>query len=800
MLLAISGRGATIPVYKTTDQLAGSLRQAIINSNAGDTIVFQIPTSDPGYDPATGVFTINLTTGHLFIGQNLTVDGGGQKIVVQRSPIAGTPNFRIFYIGAGAVVVSGLTIANGNDPADGLSGAGIRNSGGSLTLVNCTIANNKNGAFGGGIFNASGILTVNGCTFRGNTAHDGGGIRNQGTLTVNNSTFAGNIADNYDGGAIHHVGLALTLTNSTITGNTATLQGGGVWSNSTYPARVRSTIIAGNTSGVSSSDVLGSFISEGYNFIGIYNNQATGFGNAGSHDQVGTDASPANPGLGSLQDNGGPTHTRVPLLGSPVIDQGNRGADAGGQPINTDQRGYARPVDQSGVPNAPLGDGSDVGAVENDLPQPGPIFTVTSTSDSDDGVCSVKNCTLREAINASNAANANADANTINFAPGLRGTILNTIPVGLIIIHPLTINGPGARLLTLSGNSSARLFNVATGITATISGLTISDGLGVGGDGGAIFNRGGLTLVECTISNSVAFDDLGGGGVFNESGATLVLTRCTFNLNSTNRAVGAIYNLGALAATNCTFYANAALNGGAIISKANTGASSTTLRNCTITACFATDTNTGGGSGGGGVYAEGNNAQFHLGNTILAGNTSYGTNPDLRGNVTSDGHNFIGKIGFASGLTNGVNGDQVGSGAGITPNFAPTHQNNGGSTDTWAIVSPSGAINAGDGALAPATDQRGYVRFATSDIGAFEFGGSAPVLKIVSITLLANGHISLQGLGVPNSVHSIQAASDPDARSFLGIGTALSNGSGALQYDDSGAVGLIKRFYRLAFP
>lgn len=67
-IAAATAQAAVIPVYKTTDAFAGSLREAIQDANpaGGDTIVFQIPTSEPGYNAANGVFTITLTGAELF--------------------------------------------------------------------------------------------------------------------------------------------------------------------------------------------------------------------------------------------------------------------------------------------------------------------------------------------------------------------------------------------------------------------------------------------------------------------------------------------------------------------------------------------------------------------------------------------------------------------------------------------------------------------------------------------------------------------------------------------------------------
>ena len=75
----------------------------------------------------------------------------------------------------------------------------------------------------------------------------------------------------------------------------------------------------------------------------------------------------------------------------------------------------------------------------------------------------------------------------------------------------------------------------------------------------------------------------------------------------------------------------------------------------------------------------------------------------------------------STGLTNGVNNDQVGTRASpINPQLGPL-QNNAGPTDTRALLMNSPAINAGNDALAPAADQRGFSRSGVSDIGAFEF-------------------------------------------------------------------------------
>ena len=97
------------------------------------------------------------------------------------------------------------------------------------------------------------------------------------------------------------------------------------------------------------------FVSEGFNIIGR-RGSVTAFNQP--TDQTGTTATPVNPRLGALANNGGTTPTHALLPGSPAIDKGNSFGSI------TDQRGKARPFDDPDTTNAPGGDGSDIGAYE----------------------------------------------------------------------------------------------------------------------------------------------------------------------------------------------------------------------------------------------------------------------------------------------------------------------------------------------------------------------------------------------------------------------------------------------------
>jgi CSLREA domain-containing protein len=192
-------------------------------------------------------------------------------------------------------------------------------------------------------------------------------------------------------------------------------------------------------------------------------------------------------------------------------------------------------------------------------------ITVDTTNDelNSDGDCS-----LREAITA-----ANTNTAVDNCAAGASGTDTITISVsGTIalgsqlptISESLTISGPGAGSLTLSGQANFVVLVASSGITLTISGLTISDGNNSSGSGGGIINPATSTL---NLSDSVvAFNNANtnGGGIANAG--TLVVNNVTFKGNSADSG-GAIYHAGGtMTVTNSVFSNNnhADFAGGAI--------------------------------------------------------------------------------------------------------------------------------------------------------------------------------------------------------------------------------------------
>jgi hypothetical protein len=519
------------------------------------------------------------------------------------------------------------------------------------------------------------VVNIANSTLFGNSSYDGGGIyiKDSGTVNATNSTIANNSAF-ANGGGIDNVGGTLTAKSTIIAKNTVGTQGGG-------------------------NDIFGALTSHGYNFIGEIPNGSIGT----TGDQYGSPGFPADPKLGPLQDNGGPTQTCALLSDSTAIDRGNSSGS------NIDQRGFVRPVDTPSLPNATDGDGSDIGAyeVQADVLRGCGVINSVVLNNNDGGTDS-----LRDVI-----ANVCAGS-TITFAPNVRHAI-NLTTAELLVNKAVTINGPGANLLSIQRDASAgnfRVFNIGGNFKVTITGLTIANGhVSFGDFGGGVLNQGGLlTLASCTISGNTA--DFGGGGISNSG--TLNLTNSTVSGNTVRLGGGGISG-GTVNITNSTISGNMVTGGNA----GGLSVDRVTLTNSTVTG------NSASGSGGG-VFNNGNNgASVSSTNTIIALNTAP-SGPDVSGALTSDGFNLIGNS-SGSAITPVRSSDQINVAAGQLK-LGPL-QNNGGPTFTHALLAGSRAIDKGNNMTGSARDQRGFPRPSEdphipnaasgdgSDIGAFEF-------------------------------------------------------------------------------
>ena len=380
---------------------------------------------------------------------------------------------------------------------------------------------------------------------------------------------------------------------------------------------------------------------------------------------------------------------------------------------------------------------------------------------------------LREAVTA---ANTNVDADAITFAPGLTGTIKLT-DGQLDILGDLTITGPGAKRLAISGNGISRVFNIEN-FAVSISNLAIVDGQAPDHeDGGGIQNGGTLTLDRVLIKNNQAgyggdaFDDPApsgglGGGIFNSH--TLTISNSAFVDNSAGSGGngyddfsiagsggdggdgGGIYNNDKLVCTNTTFNGNEAGfggfggnsnfgfggdggSGGSGGAVANNG--DATLVNVTVSGNYAGFGGfagyPGGRSGldgvGGGLYNH--NGMMKVGNSIVADNDLGTPVPDAAGDYASLGHNLVS---VTDGGTGWVASDKTGTGSAPLDAKLDDLKDNGGPTPTIAILAGSPAIDAADKDLLTTynitTDQRGFARVynRAPDIGAYESSSAYP--------------------------------------------------------------------------
>src|SRR5262245_58079504 len=145
-------------------------------------------------------------------------------------------------------------------------------------------------------------------------------------------------------------------------------------------------------------------------------------------------------------------------------------------------------------------------------------WTVVSPADSGVG-------TLRDDI--ANASGGEA----IAFDPSLNWQAITLTSGELFIDKSLSISGPGAGQLAVSGGFLDRVFEVAKGASLTLSGLTITDG--EASQGGGILNHGTLIVNKAAITGNLAVGGSAGvtgsaegGGIWNDVSAVLRVTGC----------------------------------------------------------------------------------------------------------------------------------------------------------------------------------------------------------------------------------------------------------------------------------
>lgn len=305
--------------------------------------------------------------------------------------------------------------------------------------------------------------------------------------------------------------------------------------------------------------------------------------------------------------------------------------------------------------------------------------TLTVTNIADKGVGSLRaDIAMAQSGDTIDFSNSTANG-AVNFYDGTVHTI--TLKSELLINKNLTITGPGAGQLTVSGNNNSRVFEVAQAMQATLKGLTISNGFATNGAGilvdtgaalalsnstlsgnsasktqrfvanfgGGIDNYGTATVSNCTLTNNTSYSG-GGGGIYNH--ATLTVNNSVMSSNSnygianygtatisgstvSNNAGGGIYNFGVAALTvgDSTISGNSTWSGGDGGGIWNAG--SATISNCTLSGNSASQF-------GGAIYSTTSSSPgsgtLNLTNCTVSGNyTTSTTNGEGGGIYIGDG-------------------------------------------------------------------------------------------------------------------------------------------------------------------
>jgi hypothetical protein len=350
-----------------------------------------------------------------------------------------------------------------------------------------------------------------------------------------------------------------------------------------------------------------------------------------------------------------------------------------------------------------------------------------------------------------NGVNVAAIGANVNIAAGTF-----TEPDTINIDKLLTLTGAGASNTTVSANDAFRVFNITAG-DVMLDGFTIANGNAGDGNGGGInyIGTGTLNVTNSIIRNNRVTPLVNpnyGGGIYNAVG-TVNVTNSTISSNTAFLG-GGIYNaVGTVNVTNSTISSNTATGegaagiggGGGIRSQLGTlnvrnstisgnrtnffGGGIATNENANIInstiANNIADADADGVGNGGGVFRSGN-GRVRVRNTIIAGNTDGSPatgidHPDVSGTFTDLGNNLIGK-------SNGSRGFTVSTSVGTIANPIDPQlgslQNNGGFTQTHALLPGSPALDAGVRVAGVTADQRGVSRTGIADrvpdIGAYE--------------------------------------------------------------------------------
>ena len=279
------------------------------------------------------------------------------------------------------------------------------------------------------------------------------------------------------------------------------------------------------------------------------------------------------------------------------------------------------------------------------------LSSITVTNNGDGGTGS-----LRQAV-----ADV-CDGGTIDFGPALSGQTIVLTSGELLVAANLTVKGPGAGQLTISGNNSARVFNIASGnFNVSLSGVTIANGKATNSTGGGLLtlSSGTVSIDSCAISNNSASDGsmyssgavtpgITAGGICCAGGKTIIANSTISHNSATDSLVrggaggGIAVAEAALEMSNCVISNNAAsttsggkAGGGGVMGRASSSSGgSLTISNSAVTSNSASVSGTAGPftatESAGGILGIGSNGLLTINQTEISKNSLLtGTNPTV---------------------------------------------------------------------------------------------------------------------------------------------------------------------------
>ncbi len=484
-------QAATHTVMNGNDSGAGSLRQAILDAAAGDTIVFNAATH------------VLLTT-PLPIDKSLTIDGGSHTVT-----ISGQSTVQVLDINAATanVTLNRLNIVLGSSATNG---GGISNIG-TLTLTNSRFTNNEAANDGGAIY-STGTLTITDTEIVENASLGrGGGVYTSGTAAITNSIVSSNGAPN--GGGLYNTG-ALTLTTVNFTSNTAFNDGGGLYNNG------GTTTITGNTFTRNSVFVDGG---------AIYNNGTITIANSTFTENNAF----SNDGGGLL--NVGTASVTTSTFSDNIAGDDGAAIDNSGNLTVSTSTFTANNANDNGA--AITNDGGTVnitnGTFQNNIAtdEGGAIYNDDNDAGTATGTMTVTRSTFTNntATNLSGGAITNKDGSQLtitestftgNATADYGGAFMN-VNGGIAYVYRSTFNGNTA---TVNGGAIANYWTSSQLFvySSTVSGNTAPTGGGVFNDESAVATLANVTITANTATSS-------GGGIHTGPGTTTALPTTTLN-------------------------------------------------------------------------------------------------------------------------------------------------------------------------------------------------------------------------------------------------------------------------------